>query len=115
MRLQESSQYPPTSPFAFEDLQWTQQVLFGNGCYIINYVVIPWERLYDYIVGEQDNDIFLCKFTKKIVKKNLPNSLSNQRANNPSIATIYCHPLQFFSLAISQINAPSPIQSNACM
>ena len=37
MRLQESSQYPSIGTFAFEDLQWTQQVLIGNGCYnIIN-------------------------------------------------------------------------------
>ena len=91
MRLQELIQYPLTCPFAFEDLQWTQQVLSGNGRYnTINYVVIPWERLHDFIVGEQNNDLFPCKFTKKIIKKNLPNSLSNPRANTPSIATTLC-------------------------
>ena len=83
-RLQESTQYPPTGPFAFEDLQWTQQVLSGNGRYnTIKYAVIPWERLQDFIVGEQNNDLFPSKFTKEIIKTNPPNSLSNPRANSP--------------------------------
>lgn len=46
-----------------------------------------WERLDGFIVGEQINDLLPFKFTKDIVKSNLPNILSKPRANSPSIAT----------------------------
>jgi hypothetical protein len=42
MKLQELTHYLVKLPFAFEDLEWTQQVIFRNGHYntIMNYAVI---------------------------------------------------------------------------
>ena len=41
MKLQELTHYLVKLPFAFEDLEWTQQVIFKNGHYnTMNYAVI---------------------------------------------------------------------------
>jgi hypothetical protein len=86
-RLRKRTQHPPFGPFRFQDLVWTPDVSSGNGRYNTHYdVVIQWKRLDDFVVGEQTNEVFPCKFTKNVIRQNRPNSLSNPRANNADIA-----------------------------
>ena len=86
-RLREMTQLPPFGPFRFQDLVWTPHVSSGNGRYNIHYyVVIQRERLDDFVVGEQTNEVFRCKFTKGIIRQNRLNSLSNPQANSAAIA-----------------------------
>lgn len=74
-------------PFRFEDLMWTPHVLSRKGRYnTYYYVVIQWKKLDDFVVGEQTNEVFLCKFTKDIIHQNLLNSKSNPQANSVAIA-----------------------------
>jgi hypothetical protein len=86
-RLRERTQHPPFGPFRFQDLVWTPHVSSGNGRCNTHYdAVIQWKRLDDFVVGEQTNEVFPCKFTKDVILQNRPNSLSNPRANNADIA-----------------------------
>ena len=86
-RLRDSTQHPPSGPFRFQDLVWTPHVSSGNGRYNTHYyVVIQWTRLAAFVLGEQTNKVFPCKFTKDIIRQNHPNSLRNSRANSAAMA-----------------------------
>jgi hypothetical protein len=86
-RLRERTQHPPFGPFRFQDLVWTPHVSSGKGRYNNHCdAVIQWKRLDDFVVGEQTNEVFPCKFTKDVIRQNRPNSLSNPRANSAAIA-----------------------------
>ena len=86
-RLRDSTQHPPSGPFRFQDLVWTPHVSSRNGRYNTHdYAVIQWTRLADFVLGEQTNEVFPCKFTKDIFHQNYPNSLRNPRANSVAMA-----------------------------
>jgi hypothetical protein len=86
-RLREKTQHPSSGPFRFQHLVWTPHVSSGNGRYNTHYyAMIQWKMLDDFVVGEQTNEVFHCKFIKNIIRQNCPNSLSNPRANSAAIA-----------------------------
>ena len=59
--------YSLRSLFTYEDLQWTQKIIFGNRPYNnINYTLIPWEK-FDDLVGKQANNFFPLQFIAWII------------------------------------------------
>jgi hypothetical protein len=59
-----------------DDLVWTSHVTDNQGIHkTFILVVILWDRLEDFIEGEQQCPHFPCNLTKDIVRVNLPHSL----------------------------------------
>lgn len=84
--LRERVQNPPPGPFAMDDLVWTNHVSQGQGIQKTSKLaVILWDRLEDFIKGEQQHPHFPCTFNKNIVRVNLPHSLRAPRAHSPAI------------------------------
>ena len=68
MTLWELTPYSLRNLFAFEDLRRIQQIIFKNGRYdTMNYAIIPWKRFDDFIVGDQNKDIFPYKSSHGLV------------------------------------------------
>ena len=88
--LRERVQNPPPGAFAMEDLVWTNHVTHGQGIHKTSLLAtILWDRLDDFIKGEQQHPQFPCKFTKDIVRVNLPHSLRTPRAHSPAIILMF--------------------------
>ena len=84
--LRERVQNPPPGAFAMDDLVWTNHVTQGQGTHKNSKLaVILWDRLQDFIQGEQQHPQFPCNFTKEIIRVNLPHSLRTPRAHSPAI------------------------------
>jgi len=84
--LRERVQNPPPGAFAMDDLVWTNHVSQGQGIQKTSKLaVILWDRLEDFIKGEQQHPQFPCTFNKNIVRVNLPHSLRTPRAHSPAI------------------------------
>lgn len=84
--LRERVQNPPPGAFAMDDLVWTNHVTQGQGIQKNSKLaVILWDRLQDFIQGEQQHPHFPCNFTKEIIRVNLPHSLRTPRAHSPAI------------------------------
>jgi hypothetical protein len=87
-KLKETVQICSQGPFDRYDIVWLPHVTSGNGLYIhVEIIVIPWERLEDFVEGEHNNEDFPCKFTrtKNYSRSSTPNSLSHPRANSASV------------------------------
>ena len=81
----ESSKSPPGA-FAMDDLVWTNHITQGQGKRKSSLLaIILWDRLNDFIKGEEQYPQFPCNFTKEIVRVNLPHSLRTPRAHSPAI------------------------------
>lgn len=86
MTLRERLQNPPPSEFRMEDLQWTNHVTNGKGRHKgSKLAVILWDRLHDFISGEQHHPLYPCKFRAEVIRRNLPNSLRSPRAHSPAL------------------------------
>ena len=86
MGLRESIQTPPPGQFSMDDLAWTDHVTTGKGRHKGSKMAfIPWDRLEDFISGEENNPIYPCKFNSEVIRRNLPNSLRSPRAYSPSL------------------------------
>ena len=84
--LKERVQIPPSGSFCMEDLVWTNHVTSGQGRYKSSKLaIILWDRLDDFIKGEEHHPHAPCKYTKEIVRVNLPNSLRSPRAHSPAL------------------------------
>ena len=86
MTLRDKIQSPPPGDFRMEDLLWTDHVTHGKGKHKPSRMaLIPWERLGDFLSGEENNPLYPCKFNHDVIRRNLPNSLRSPRAHSPAI------------------------------
>ena len=86
MEMRERVQNPPRGKFCFQNLAWTNHVTHGKGKYKTSMLaVIFWDRLHDFIQGEQHHPLYPCKFTKEIIRVTATNSLRSPRANSASM------------------------------
>ena len=87
LALRERVQNPPIGEFRMEDLVWTDHVTTGNGLHKNSKLaVILWERLDDFISGEEHHPLYPCKFNVEVIRRNLPNSLRSPRAHSAALA-----------------------------
>ena len=92
MMLKERVQNPSSCTFCIEDLVWIKHVPNGKGKYKISMLaVILRDRLDGSTNVEQRHPQFRCKYTKDILRFNLPNSLTIPRAT--SLAFLLTYPL----------------------
>jgi hypothetical protein len=85
-RLRSIMRYPPPGPFCRADLTWEHFVTSGARHNVASEVaVVPWDRLQDFVDGEQSSKTYPCKFLKGITKRNPPGSLERPRAYSPMI------------------------------
>jgi len=73
-------QEPPLGPFQKSNILWLPHVTSGHGLYNnAEIAVIPWDRLKDFIEGDQNNFDFQCKFvkTKDHIRSSTPNTLTH--------------------------------------
>ena len=76
----------PIDEFQMEDLVWTDHVTFGSGLHRgSKLVVVLWERLDDFISGEQHRPLYPYGFNVKVIRRNLPNSLRSPRAHSAAL------------------------------
>ena len=86
MEMRNQVQNPPLGEFCFQDLEWTKHVTNGKGKYKNSMLaVIFWDRLPDFIQGEQHHPLYPCKFTKEIIRVTAANSLRSPRANSAAM------------------------------
>ena len=86
MALRESIQTLPPGEFRMEDLVWTDHVTHGKGRHKgSRMALIIWDRLEDFISGEQNHTLYPCKFNAEVIRRNLPNSLRSPRAYSPAL------------------------------
>ena len=91
--LRSRAQKPPLGEFCMQDLVWTDHVTNGKGKYKTSKIaVIFWDRLDDFIQGEQHHPLYPCKFTKETIRVNGPNSLAFPRANSPALVVRFVTP-----------------------
>ena len=102
MGLQENIQTPPPGEFRMQDLVWPDHVTTGKcrqkGSKM---TFILWDMLEDFILGEQNNTFYPCKFNAEVIRRNLPNSLRSPRAY--SSALVWRSDLLHFPLPLSHI------------
>ena len=83
MEMRDLVQNPPLGEFCFQDLEWTERVTHGKGKYKNSMLaVIFWDRLPDFIQGEQHHPLYPCRFTKDIIRVTAANSLRSLCANS---------------------------------
>ena len=81
---------PPIGEFRIEDLVWTNHVTNGSGLLKSSkLVVILWERLDDFIYGEEHHPLYPCRFNAKVIRRNLPNSLRSSRAHSAALVVMF--------------------------
>ena len=81
MALRETIQNPPLGEFRMEDLVWIDHITHGNGRHKgSRMALILWDRLDDFISGEQNHTLYPCRFNVEVIRRNLPNSLRSPRA-----------------------------------
>jgi len=86
LALRERVQKPPIGEFRMEDLVWTDHVTTGNGLHRgSKLAVILWERLDDFISGEEHHPLYPCRFNAQVIRRNLPNSLRSPRAHSAAL------------------------------
>jgi hypothetical protein len=72
--------------FRMEDLVWTDHVTNGSGVHKSSkLVVILWERLDDFIFGEEHHPLYPCRFNVEVIRRNLPNSLRSPHAHSAAL------------------------------
>ena len=65
---------------------WTNHVTIGSGLHKGSKLdVILWERLDDFIFGEQHHPLYPCRFDDEVIRQNLPNSLRSPRAQSATL------------------------------
>ncbi len=82
--LKATVQEPLLGPIQKSNILWLPHVTSGHGLYnTVEIAIIPWDRLNDFIEGEQNNLNFSCKFmrTKDHIRSSTPNTLTHPRAN----------------------------------
>ena len=85
MTLRETIQSPPPGNFGMEDLLWTDHATQGRGRHRPSKMaLIPWDRLGDFLSGEEHNPLYLCRFNHDVIRRNLPNSLRSPRVHSPA-------------------------------
>lgn len=86
MALRDRVQNPSLGSFCMKDLIWTDHVTCGKGKYKSSKLaIILWDRLDNFIKGEQNHPHFPCKYTKETMRVNLPNSLRSPSANSAAL------------------------------
>ena len=94
-------QNPPPGPFKKEDILWRPILSQGCGHRRLNDVaVIPWERLQDFVDGENNNPEFPCRFTKEMLKKNPLGSVKLVRPNTCSVQIKYLSRTELLDLPL---------------
>lgn len=84
--MRESIQNPPPGEFRMEDLVWTDHITHGRGRHKGSRMAfILWDRLDDFISGEQNHTLYPCRFRAEVIRRNLPNSLRSPRAYSPAL------------------------------
>ncbi len=71
-------------PFLKNDFMWLPHLTNGHGLYKeVKIGVVPWNRLKDFVEGEQNNPNFPCKFTriKDHIRSSTPSMLTHPKAN----------------------------------
>jgi hypothetical protein len=63
-------------------------------------VVIPWERLQDFVDGENNNPEFPCRFTKEALKRNPLGSVKLVRPNTYSVQIKYLSGIELLDLPL---------------
>jgi hypothetical protein len=58
-------QNPAPGPFDRDNLTWTKQVHSGGGMKPVHTAVIPWDRLEDFVEGEESMRDFPCTLNRK--------------------------------------------------
>ena len=100
MALQDSIQNPPPGEFRMEDLVWTNHITHGKGRHKgSRMALILWDRLDDFISGEQHHTLYSCRFNAEVIRRNLPNSLRSPRAYSPALVVrfdLLLYPLPLF-------------------
>ena len=100
MGLRKSVQTPPPSEFMMEESVWTDHVTHGKGRHKGSRMAfILWDRLEDFISGEQNNTLYPCKFNTEVIRRNLPNSLRSAQVY--SLALVIRSYLLHFPLPLS--------------
>ena len=108
--LRSRVQTPPLGEFCKQDLLWTDLVTNGKGKYRTSKVAkIFWDRLADFIQGEQHDPLYPCKFTKETLRVNGPNSLRKPRANNPALLVRFVTTVSFKLLSSYLWNSKSVV------
>jgi hypothetical protein len=86
LALRERVHKPPIGEFRMEDLVWTNHVTTGNSLHRgSKLAVILWERLDDFISGEEHHPLYPCRFNAQVIRRNLPNSLRSPRAHSAAL------------------------------
>lgn len=79
-------QTPPAGKFSKADLTWAPHVNVGRGVQKqVKVAVISWDRLNDFIEGEQTDPQFPTTFTREVMKKQAPATLSHPRGNSSTL------------------------------
>lgn len=83
--LKDAVQNPKPGIFGYGDLRWLPHTSTGKGSFVDSEIAtIPYDRLKDFVEGEQQNPNFPCKFIRRVQRKNAPGSLAFSRACSPS-------------------------------
>ena len=54
------------------------------GTKVQEWAFILWDKIDDFISGEQNHTFYPCRFNAEIIRRNLPNSLRPPRAYSPT-------------------------------
>ena len=93
-------QNPPPGAFK-RDILWRPILSHGCGYRRVNDVaVIPWERLHDFVDGENNNPEFPCRFTKEMLKINPLGSVKLVRPNTCSVQIKYLSVTELLDLPL---------------
>ena len=86
MGLRERIQNPPPGEFRMEDLVWADHITHGKGRHKgSRMALILWDRLTNFISGEQHHPLYPCRFNIDVIRRNLPNSLRSPRTHSPAV------------------------------
>ena len=100
MALRESIQNPPLGEFRMEDLLWTDHITQGKGRHKGSRMAfIPWDRLADFISGEQNHPLYPCRFNAEVIRRNLPKLLEI----TPGLQSCTCSKVMFTPLSSSTV------------
>ena len=94
-------QNPPPGPFRKEDILWRPLLTHGGGQRRLNdLAIISWERLQDFVDGENNNPEFPCRFTKETMERNPQGSVKLVRPNTFSVQIKYLCATELLNLQL---------------
>lgn len=83
--VKDTLQNPEPSFVRYGNLYWLPHRTIGKESYIDSQIVaIPWNRLEDFVQGEQQNPEFPCKFNRQVQWRNDPRMLAFSQACSPN-------------------------------